>query len=110
MPLPMPKHATFQYGFIVRTDDGCDQYKIKVKGLSLNHSVSEIINYGAMRELVVDYDQTSQENAERIVKFNQITRTSDFKLVTVAAQKRYRVVYTKRKVLPDFSTLPWGYQ
>jgi hypothetical protein len=78
----------------------------KVKGFSLNYTASKLVDFNKIKHIVTK-DFTGSETIEE----NLITRNKkDWSLHTRKQAKIYRVVYDKRVILPDLSTIPYGYK
>jgi hypothetical protein len=78
----------------------------KVKGFTLNYCNSRLVNFHSMRDLIVNHpkDKISLEAQ------NQISRDKTKRIVYNRMQtKDYRLVYNKRRILPDLDTEPYGY-
>ena len=69
----------------------------KIKGFTLNHTNSQVLNFEKMRP------NTSIFNPRQI-RHNPIEQ----RVFSRVERKRYQVVYTKRRVLENFNTLPYG--
>ena len=93
-----PKNYTY------RLSDG--SHVTKVKGFTLNFRNSEIITPSLVDEMVRNPDgrKIAVPNARKI------TRNQEHGIVTRPESKHYRVVYTKRVLLDDGTTLPYGYK
>lgn len=77
----------------------------KVRGFTLkSHTNSQLINVSTMRDLVVNKSNESI----KIVNHKKMSRLSR-KLYNRVEEKEYKMVYTKRRLLNDLSTLPFGY-
>jgi hypothetical protein len=98
-----PKNYAYKtrdmYGNIV---GGC----CKVKGISLNSENAKIVNFDSLKDLIIGGDPTK----EYVLSERRIARNKDHTVVTKTQTKTWRKVYTKRRVLPDYSTVPWGYK
>lgn len=78
----------------------------KVRGFTLNWANSKLINFEAIKSLIC----TSQEKQIEIVNPCKITRDNrKRKLLNRTETKRYQMVYTKRRILPNLDTLPFGF-
>lgn len=81
--------------------------KCKVRGFSLdNKSNSDLINFSSICDVVVN------KNIKSIKTVNprKISRlSSKRKLYNRVEEKEYKMVYTKRRLLNDLTTLPFGY-
>ncbi len=98
-----------QYSFIVRDRAGkIKKVVTKVKGFSLNHSTAAHINFKKMRSQVWNY--VKRGKIEEVVIYDyQIKRTKTHEIVTEPYRKVQKVVYSKRVILSDFSSVPYGY-
>ncbi|MCP4458736.1 MAG: hypothetical protein GY816_12045 [Cytophagales bacterium] len=97
------------YGYRVSLPSGEEKECIKIKGHSLNYSVSRVLNFNLMKELVFEFAQGSSENKEVKVNYRQIRRKEGPTVTTVSGEKIYRIVYNKRVVKNNFETIPYGY-
>lgn len=77
----------------------------KVKGISLNCQNSAVITPAALTKLV----RTPDGATLTVVNSHKITRTLTESIVSREEKKDFRVVYTKRVIQDDFTTLPYGY-
>ena len=85
------------------------EYCCKVRGFSLNYRNSQILNFDSMKDAL--YCWKSGKNNKLITVKTEIVR--DNKTISVYSRqvvKHYGVVYDKRKVLDDLTTLPYGYR
>ena len=90
----------------------------KVRGITLNHDVVRKVNFDAMREMVKQIDaadgrayddETGEEAIVPVVYPHRIQRDGPGKVYTKAVTKKYRLVYDKRVIQPDKTTLPYGF-
>ena len=78
----------------------------KVKGFSLNINASKIIDFEKIKNIVL----TGSDEKTETVEQNLITRDkSNWTVHTKLCQKKYRLVYDKRFILDDLTTVPFGY-
>ena len=75
----------------------------KVKGFSLNYRNSEKINFGAMKDIVVNRPE------DKIITEPYQETNGSLKCSIDKNQKDYRMVYTKRRRVESFDTVPYGY-
>eukprot|EP00057_Strongylocentrotus_purpuratus_P035473 XP_799265.2 PREDICTED: uncharacterized protein LOC594742 [Strongylocentrotus purpuratus] len=81
----------------------------KVKGITLNYSNSQVINYETMKQMVKNVGSGPSEKIT-VTNPHQITRVNKRQRIeTRMGRKDYRVVYDKRVIKPDFFTIPYGY-
>lgn len=94
------------YAYRVRVK-GTNEYKYvcKVKGISLNHKNSLQVNFHKLREMVVENPQE-----QVLLQGTRICRTKNMDVLTKPEKKTYRIVYSKRRRIDNFDTLPFGYQ
>ena len=81
----------------------------KVRGFSLNYRNSQIVNFASMKDTL--YSWKRNENAELVTVTTEICRHKFENPMVYTRQiaKKYNVVYNKRRVLDDLTTLPYGY-
>jgi DNA polymerase type B, organellar and viral len=103
------------YSYIVLDPDTNNTfYTCKVKGITLNFSASKHVNFERMKELVRDRVESNGEQdggGTSVVYVPQLLFRSNYfgEVSTATIHKKYQVVYDKRRVLPDYTTLPFGY-
>ena len=86
-----------------------DNYCCKVKGFSLNHKNSLIINFHSMKDEVFRYCAKQPSQAFTTTNVQICRNKYEHTLFTKTEQKKYSVVYDKRVVLPNMDTRPYGY-
>ncbi len=96
------------YAYRVITGEGEHQADIKIRGFTMSDSTGKILNFYSLKNSVIEYVQKGCVQKRRIF-FNQIRRKEAGVVHTVPTQKDHRVVYDKRVLKSDFSTLPYGY-
>ena len=82
----------------------------KVRGFSLNYQNSKILNFEKMKEAL---DTWYNKSPATFVTVNYLIKRDKYKeprLKNVEVNKTYGVVYDKRRVLPDYTTVPFGYK
>lgn len=79
----------------------------KVRGFSLESlSNSRLINFSTMKDIVVN----KTKDVITVVNSRKISRLArKRKLYNRIEEKEYKMVYTKRRLLDDLGTLPFGY-
>jgi hypothetical protein len=76
----------------------------KIKGLCLSYKTEEVINFETMKKIVIDKSEP--------IKVEQMNFKKDKKtwgIQTVHNKKIYQMVYDKRVLKNDFTTLPFGF-
>lgn len=99
------------YSYIL--SDGSEM--CKVKGFSLNYEASKIINFKTMQSILLESDAQIQGHPDQLdtfytVKKNKITRDKYSNTIYNRCEiKSFKAVYTKRVVLDNLDTLPYGF-
>ena len=89
-------------------DDGT--CSIKVKGFTLNHANSKKLHFHTMCDELFLWHFHSQTGGISLKNPSEITRHKNKAIIyNKPLSKSYQVVYTKRVVQDDFTTLPYGY-
>jgi hypothetical protein len=89
--------------YAYRLNDGTEV--CKVKGFTLNYQNSQLINFDAIKSIVMD--PTQKINT---VNPSKITRHKyNSQLYNRPETKQFRCVYTKRVIQENLDTLPYGY-
>jgi len=78
----------------------------KVRGFTLNYNNSKKINFESMKELVENLNFSTKIP---VVNKHKIRRKNGFKIVSTLEEKNYGLVYDKRYLHDDYTTLPFGY-
>ena len=79
----------------------------KVRGFTLNKVTSKLINLNTIRDVVMD---TSGSISKTVRNPNKISRDkTGMKIFSRPENKTYRMVYTKRVILKNMDTVPYGY-
>ena len=78
---------------------------VKVRGFTLNYQNSQIINFQTMKDMVLGkIDSLEVTNPSKITRDKKRQ-----KIINKSETKLYKTVYTKRHLLPDYNTIPYGY-
>ena len=78
----------------------------KIKGFTVNFIASQKLNFHSMKELVLNKKLDEKISVEQ----NTFIRDkSNWSIRTEVINKLYRLVYDKRILLEDFTTLPYGF-
>ena len=100
-----PKNYSYK---VFGTKDQKIHQVIKVKGHPLDYTAMKHINARNMEIMVKAFVKSGQQE-EVVVVMPKLVRIGHHMTVTRLVRKVYRVVYDKRVVLPDYSTVPYGY-
>ena len=79
----------------------------KIRGFTLNHRNSLILNFDSIKELITTHDR--QNDQLEVDDPHKIVRKEGH-LYNKAEKKKYRLVYDKRWLLENLSTLPFGWK
>ena len=78
-----------------------------MRGFTLNNVTSKLINLNTIRDVVMD---TSGSISKTVRNPNKISRDkTGMKIFSRPENKTYRMVYTKRVILKNMDTVPYGY-
>ena len=100
-----PKNYSFK---VWGTKDKRIHTVVKVKGVPLNFTSVKHVNFNIMKRKVQAFVRTGAQEETSVVSW-RIRRLPDHRVVTRAERKKYRVVYDKRVVKRDYTTVPYGY-
>ncbi|KAK9535950.1 hypothetical protein VZT92_005782 [Zoarces viviparus] len=90
------------------TRDGKTQ--VKCKGVTLNAKNATVVTPASLISLVHAFVANQNTNAHMMTVSDTITRDQkQFHLRNATVLKKVQVVYNKRRVLSDYTTLPYGY-
>jgi len=79
----------------------------KVRGFTLNYANSQLINFDSVKQIVTDPKSTPTIT---ITNPNKICRDKNKrKLYNRVEEKTYQMVYTKRRRVDGYDTVPYGY-
>ena len=82
----------------------------KVRGFSLNYKSSLILNFDSMKEALMLWHCGEKPKELVTIKTELLRDKNEAIVFNRVVAKHYGVVYDKRRVLPDFSTLPFGFR
>ena len=81
----------------------------KVRGITLNYSASQSINFDVIKALVLGGDDTETVTVHTESKIKLKRADGKIHIVTESEDKTYRVSFLKRRCLCDSKSLPFGY-
>ena len=90
------------YAYKVKKLDGTESCTCKVKGIRLNHSNVEKINFDSIRNLVIG------EIPAIFLTFDSIRRTNFHDVITREESKTCKPVYAKRHFINLHKSYPYG--
>ena len=93
------------YGYEFVDKDGNRGSTCKVKGLTLDYNTSQVIHFDRMLNLV----KGDRKDFRETVNYHRIRKHKDKTVTTELQSKTYRFTYTKRVIIGDGHTVPYGY-
>ena len=84
-------------------------YMIKIKGISLNCEAAKIVNFETMKRVIDEYIFNSRAEKLSIPQRKFVT-TKYNEIKTKIIDKNFKIVYDKRMLNKDYTTLPFGYE
>ena len=84
----------------------------KVRGITLNYSASQLVNFEAMKQLILrgtETDTVSVHTSHKIKRKRCRDDDSRIRIVTEPEDKTYRVSFLKRRRLHDNTSVPFEY-
>ena len=93
------------YGYEFIDKHGKRKSTCKVKGLTLDYNTSQVIHFDRMLNWVKGESKDFRET----VNYHRIRKHKDKTVATELQSKTYRFTYTKRVIVGDGYTVPYGY-
>ncbi|CAL2031244.1 unnamed protein product [Caenorhabditis brenneri] len=97
------------YSYVDTLPDGTTKFVTKAKGITINSQVEKKITFEKMRTLV---DEVLNEVTPRTILSlpqHMMRRDKDHHVYSLNIMKDFKYTFNKRRVLPDGSTLPFGF-
>ena len=94
------------------TETGAQATVCKVRGITLNYSASQLVNFKAMKQLILrgkDTDTVTVHTSQKIKRKPCSDDDGRVGIVTEPEGKTYRVSFLKRRRLQDNTSVPFGY-
>jgi hypothetical protein len=94
------------YAYIVRSssDPSFNKEVCKVRGVTINYSNDKVVCFETLKSMV-----PNAEPGRTIEYAHKIRRMKNHDIVSRPEKKLFRVVYTKRKRIDNYETLPYGF-
>ena len=99
-----PKNYSYKLAF---PNQANKQYICKVKGISLNFSTIQQINFHSMKDLILNDRSNTAYKVSNKHSIQRVKKTTE--IVSVEITKSYNFNYDKRVIGDDFFTYPYGY-
>ena len=91
------------YSYRVIEDNGAEKTECKVRGITLNHKNSALVNFDSLKHIILEAQGDSLSVCDtKIVRH-------DNRLLTLQQPKTYNFVFDKRVIVEKYRTLPYGY-
>ena len=93
------------YAYMKKTKDGKVETKCKVKGITLDYKTSQVVNFDL-------YSKCAQDRSTEIeIRYDcRIKRNKDRTVTSEPQTKTFRSVYSKRVIVNETDTVPYGYK
>lgn len=97
--------------YAYRVSDGAKIVEecLKVRGITLNFANKQTVNFECIKELVQEFIDVEKVPRIKMIYEKRIARDKNRNIVTKMVQKSYRIIYNKRSLFDDYTTLPYGY-
>ena len=80
----------------------------KVRGITLNYSASQAVNFDVIKALVLEGDETETVTVHTESNIKRRRADGKIHIVTEPEDKIYRVSFLKRRRLCDNTSVPFG--
>ena len=94
------------YAYEVKTPTGAVKTQCKIRGITLNYQNSLQINFNTVKNMVVD-------NSSKVTvtdKHKIVRDRNSVNILTTRQDKDYRIVFDKRIIKDNFTTVPYGFK
>jgi hypothetical protein len=81
----------------------------KVRGITLNYSASQLVNFVKMKDMILNGDENDTVVVHTKHKMKRKKGKGGVNIVSEPEDKTYRVSFLKRRRLNDNTSLPFGY-
>ncbi|XP_051811557.1 uncharacterized protein LOC127536113 isoform X1 [Acanthochromis polyacanthus] len=85
--------------------------QVKCKGVTLNVKNAAVVTHESLKGLVQSFLTNQNQQQQHVITEVETVRRDKkkFHLKNDTVHKKVKVVYNKRRVMPDYTTLPYGY-
>jgi hypothetical protein len=80
-----------------------------VRGLTLNYSVSQLVNFAKIKDMILSKDESEGVIVHTKNKIKRKKSNGGVNLINEPEEKTYRVSFLMRRCLNDNTSLPFGY-
>ncbi len=96
------------YGLQIKNSAGENYTIVKVRGFNLNYAASQMLNFDRMKEMMTLF-LCGKCSPTVAINYPAIVRTDGHRVMTRNSIKQFKIVYTKRFVRANGTTVPFGY-
>ena len=93
------------YGYEFVDKNGNQRSTCKVKGLALDYNTSQVIHF----DRILNWVKEDTKDFRGTVNFHRIRKHKNKTVATELQSKTYLFTYTKRFIVGDRHTVPYGY-
>jgi len=81
----------------------------KVRGITLNYSASQLVNFSKMKDMILSVDENETVIVRTQNKIKLKRGRGGVSIISQPEEKTYRVSFLKRRRLNDNTSVPFGY-
>lgn len=97
------------YGFEVITASDEKIYTTKVRGITLSQYTSKRVNFKSMCQMVDQFVKKDEQDELNIVTMRIDRKPKTHQVITRNVVKKFRIVYDKRILRRNYTTVPYGW-
>jgi hypothetical protein len=97
------------YAYRVSDGEKIVEECLKVRGITLNFANKQTVNFDCIKELVQEFIDSEKVPRIKMIYEKRIARDNSRNILTKMVKKMYRIIYNKRSLFDDYTTLPYGY-
>lgn len=102
-----PKNYAYK---VAGTSDGKKHTNIKVKGITLSNTTEKRVNFTTIRNMVLKFVKELHKTELNIILSRIEVQRKTHEVLTKNVTKKFRIVYDKRIVFLDGTTIPYGWK
>jgi hypothetical protein len=88
---------------------GVSKTVCKVRGIILNYSASQLVNFEKMKDMILSMEADETVTVRTQNKMKRKRGRGEVSIISQPEEKTYRVSFLKRRRLNDNTSLPFGY-
>jgi len=97
---------------MLNIETGVESTVCKVRGITLKYSAGQIVNFERLKQMILkgtETDTVTVHTARKIKRKRGIDGDGRVQIVIGPEDKIYRVLFLKRRLLQDNTSVPFGY-